>query len=151
MYFVLAFVFLLFTIILYLPYTTMKKDENIIKENGIITEGIVSGYPLNRSGYMEEVYITFSDKEGNEKEIAAQPFKLIKGQTIEKGLKLKIVYLEKLTLGIKSYDVRVIDERYVEKSNIKAYKVLKSIAILFAIATLTMFVLGIMKSGVHSV
>ena len=70
---------------------------------------------------------------------------------IEKGLKLKIVYLEKLTLGIKSYDVRVIDERYVEKLNIKAYKVLKSIAILFAIATLIMFVLGIMNSGVHSV
>lgn len=144
-YFVLAVVFLLFTVILYITYSLLKKNENKIKENGIITEGTVSGYPLNRSGYMEEVYITFTDKEGNEKEIAAQPFKLIKGQAIEKGLKLKIVYLEKITLGIKSYDVRVIDERYVEKSNIKAYKVLKSIAILFAIATLTMFAIGIMN------
>lgn len=114
-----------------------------MEQKGMVTEGKVSGYPLNRSGYMEEVYVKLTDKDGNEKECLSQSFKPIKDGILKNGTKVKIRYVEKETFGIKTYELIVIDERYVKKSKIKAESVLKVISIMFLLVTIGMFILGI--------
>lgn len=142
-YYIVGAVFLLFFLITYLSYSSIKKNEINMKEKGIITEGIVSGYPLEPSGYMEEVYVTFIDKNGNEKKYLSQSFRPIKDGIVKTGMKVKIQYLEKVTFGIKNYELKVIDDRYIKESKIKVDKVMKVISMIFLLVAIVMFVLGI--------
>lgn len=142
-YYIVGAVFLLFFLIMYLSYSSIKKNEINMKEKGIITEGMVSGYPLDQSGSMEEVYVTFTDKDGNEKKCLSQSFRPIKDGMVKTGMKVKIQYLEKITFGIKTYELKVIDDRYIKESKIIADKVLKVISMIFLLVAIVMFVLGI--------
>lgn len=142
-YYIVGAVFLLFFLIMYLSYSIIKKNEINMKEKGVITEGIVSGYPLDQSAYMEEVYVTFIDEDENEKKYLSQSFRPIKNGILKTGMKVKIQYLEKITLGIKTYELKVIDDRYIKESKIKADKVMKVISMIFLLVAIVLFVLGI--------
>ena len=142
-YYIVGAVFLLFFLIMYLSYSSIKKNEINMKEKSIITEGIVSGYPLDQSGFMEEVYVTFTDKDGNEKKCLSQSFRPIKDGIVKTGMKVKIQYLEKITFGIKTYELKVIDDRYIKESKIKAVKLMKVISMTLLLVALVMFILGI--------
>lgn len=141
-YYVVGAVFLLFFLIMYLSYSIIKKNEINMKEKGVITEGIVSGYSLDQSGFMEEVYITFTDKDGNEKKCLSQSFRPIKDGIVKNGMKVKIQYLEKITFGIKTYELKVIDDRYIKVSKIRSDKVMKVISMIFLLIAIALFVLG---------
>jgi len=142
-YYIVGAVFLLFFLIMYFCYSIIEKNEIDMKENGIITEGIVSGYPLCSDGYMDEVFVTFTDKDGNEKKYLSQSFRPIKDGILKTGMKVKIQYLEKVTFGINTYELRVIDDRYIKVSKIREDKVMKAISMIFLLGTIVMFILGI--------
>lgn len=140
LYIILGIVFLLVGGIFLLSFNISKKSENQFDQNAYFTQGTVVSRKLYSDGYMDEYYISVVDRKGVEKEYLSQSFRPTT-PNIEPGTIIEVALAEKTTLGIKTYELKVVDERYAKRSSGKISTVLLAISIVFFVASCTMLVL----------
>ena len=139
-YVILGIVFLIVGGIFLLSFRVSKNSEDQFKKNAYFTHGTVVGRKLYSDGYMDEYYINVIDKNGAEKEYLSQSFRPTT-PNIEPGTVIEVALAEKTTLGIKTYELKVVDERYAKQSSGKVSSVLLAISIVFFVAAFAMFAL----------
>lgn len=140
LYIVLGIVFLILGAIFLLSFNISRNSEDQFKKNAYFTQGTVVSRKLYSDGYMDEYYISVFDKFGVEKEYLSQSFRPTV-PSIEPGTVIKVALAEKTTLGIKTYELKVVDERYAKQSAGKVSTVLLVISIGFLVAACAMFAL----------
>lgn len=126
--------------ILLLPFSVSKHSEDQFERNAFFTQGIVVGRKLYSDGYMDEYYISVVDKTGVEKEYLSQSFHPTM-PSIEPGTVINVALAQKTTLGIKTYELKVVDERYAKISKGKISSVLLVISVVFFVMSGAMFAL----------
>ena len=89
---------------------------------------------------MDEYYISVIDKSGIEKEYLSQSFRPTV-PSIEPQTVIEVALAEKSPLGIKTYELQVVDEPYAKQSSGKVSSVLLVISIVFFVAACAMFAL----------
>ena len=139
-YIVLGVVFLFVGGIFLLSFNVSKNSEDQFTKNAYFTQGTVVGRKLYSVGYMDEYYISVIDKSGIEKEYLSQSFRPTV-PSIEPGTVIEVALAEKSTLGIKTYELQVVDERYAKQSSGKVSSVLLVVSIMFFVAACAMFAL----------
>ena len=79
--------------------------------------------------------------------IISQSYKVIAKEGIPAWTSIKIAYADRNYLGIMATELWLIYETYVKINKTKVYTILKGIWALFAIAYLTMLLLGVLQGG----
>ena len=139
---ILGVVFLFIGVIFLLSFNISKNSEEQFKKNAYFTQGTVIGRKLYSDGYMDEYYINVVDESGVEKEYLSQSFRPVV-PNIEPGTIIDVALAKKTTLGIKTYELKVVDERYVKPQKIRLANALKAITIFSFILSLIFFVLNL--------
>lgn len=134
--------FLLLATLFIFSYISTKKSEKYFQDNQFRTEGIVFGKTIKLNGNFRKLKLHFVDRDFYEWKCISEPFRSIKDE-FEKGAIVQILFAEKKTRFGNKPEVRVIDRRYVKKKKISDLYILLGIAIICAIAGVTMFILQI--------
>ena len=143
-YIVLAVIFMFLGFIFLISAKFSKNSEAQFKNNAFITTGTVVSRKLNSDGYMSEYYINVVDQNGNEKEMLSQSFKESNGD-IKPGTQIKVAIAEKKTLGISTYELRVVDERYAKVSSGEISVVLTVISVIMFVVAACMLVFKLLS------
>lgn len=115
-------------------------SKNQFEKNAFITTGTYVSRKLCSDGYMSEIYVDVVDRDGNERELLSQSFRPT-AETLSPGMQIKVALAEKKTLGISTYELRIVDERYAKISGEKLHIVLLILSIAFFTAAACMVAL----------
>ena len=137
---IVGIIFLVLGIVFMLAFKISRNSEIQFEKNAYYTEGVIVGRKMKSDGYMDEEYVRVIDRYGNEKKLLSQSFRPI-NPTIEPGTIVKVALAEKKTLGISTYELRIVDERYAKQSNGRVSNTLFVLTFMFIVIAIIMFVL----------
>lgn len=143
-YIFLAIIFVIFGLVFLLSYKFSRNSEKQFEKNAFVTTGTVVSRKLNSDGYMSEIYVNVVDQFGTEKEYLSQSFRPTT-DTIPPGTEIKVSLAEKKTLGIKTYELKIIDERYAKVSTANVSMILLVLSIIFFIAAIVVIGVHVIK------
>lgn len=138
-YIILAVVFVLFGLSLLLAGKVKQNSEKQYYANTFVTTGTVGGRVLNSDGPLSEYYIKVMNADGVEQEYLSQSFKPL--AELMPGAEIRVGLAKKTTLGVPTYELRVLDERYAKQPKRKASSVLYGAAVAFFVMAAIMIML----------
>lgn len=137
--------FAILTTILFFCALITYKDEKYFKENAVYTFGknVTKSYRDKQNATDKLVLVTLPD--GSEMQMRSNQFNQIKA--IPLGAMVRIGYVVKNTWGIRTYEMRLMEEQYMRKRRISPVILLWSLTVLFLTVTIVLLIYAIMIGG----
>ena len=135
------FLVILTAILFYCALITYK-DEKYFKENAVYTFGknVTKSYCDKQNATDKLILVTLPD--GSEMQMRSNQFNQIKA--IPLGAMVRIGYVVKNTWGIRTYEMRLMEDQYMRKRRISPVILLWSLTVLFLIVTIVLLIYAIM-------
>ena len=134
---VVGIVFLFFSLIIYSIFYFVKKAEKNFQKDARYTYAKAIGRDWNCEGNTIAEWVMIVEEDGSEKEVVSQQFCC--KETIPQGEMVKVAYVCKELFGIRMYELRIVDERFVKAERISLKLALNILFIVFAIIALILF------------
>lgn len=132
--------FSVFAAAMYIVYYLIYKYERDFREHAVYTKGMAVGSPVRMDGGWSQSArdILFIDSDGKEVIISSQYYHEIRPIPFREWV--DVAYDVKIYFGRKLYGLRIVDERYVKKEKVRADAVFLTLALLFTLVAIILFV-----------
>lgn len=131
--------FVIVGVVLTYSYKTYNKEGN-----AFITCGEILSRKMNSDGYMHKYYVLVTDRKGEKRKLLSQSFRPT-SPLIKIGTKLRVSIVEKRRHGIDTYELKIIDEKYVKPTKVNLNALLLVFAIVCFIVAIGLFLVPIMS------